>query len=246
MMDDRVRSILANGNLPRHVAIIMDGNGRWAERRHRPRIFGHRAGMKSVREVLEAAGDLGIPALTLYAFSQENWKRPRIEVEALMDLLRAYIRSEREDLMRKGVRVRAIGELDQLAPWALEELEQVIADTAGNARLTVTLALSYGGRAEIVEAARRLARRVKAGTLDPEAIDEDLLASLLYTAELPDPDLLIRTSGELRISNFLLWQIAYTELYVTDVLWPDFDRGAFLDAIAAYQDRERRFGAVLV
>ncbi|HUP01976.1 MAG TPA: isoprenyl transferase [Gemmatimonadota bacterium] len=245
-MKDRVESILAHGNLPRHVAIIMDGNGRWAERRHKPRIFGHRAGMKSVRAVLEGAGDLRIPYLTLFAFSKENWKRPSSEVEALMDLLHGYLRSEREDLIRKGVRVLAIGDLEELAPRPREELERLITATAANDRLTATLALSYGGRTEIVEAARRLARRVREGSLDPEAIDEELLASSLYTAGLPDPDLLIRTSGELRISNFLLWQIAYTELYVTDVLWPDFDRDAFFDAIAAYQDRERRFGSVLV
>jgi len=245
-MDDRVQSILAHGNLPRHVAIIMDGNGRWAERRRQPRIYGHRAGMKSVREVMEAAGDLGIPALTLYAFSRENWKRPRAEVDALMGLMRRYIRSEREDLIRKGVQVRAIGELDQLAPRAREELDRLVAETAANQRLVVTLALSYSGRAEIVEAVRRIARRVQEGSLDPKSIDEDLFSSCLYTAGLIDPDLLIRTSGELRISNFLLWQIAYTELYVTDVLWPDFDRDAFFDAIAAYQDRDRRFGTVLV
>ena len=245
-MTDRVQQILTHGNLPRHVAIIMDGNGRWAERRHQPRIFGHRAGMKSVREVLEAAGDIRIPYLTLFAFSKENWKRPRPEVEALMDLLKGYLRSEREDLIRRGVRVQAIGELDQLSRRPREELQRLIDDTMHNDRLTVTLALSYGGRTELVEAARSLARRAREGDLDPESIDEDLLASFLYTAGLPDPDLLIRTSGELRISNFLLWQIAYTELYVTDVLWPDFDRNAFFDAIAAYQDRERRFGAVLV
>lgn len=245
-MNDRVQELLAHGNLPRHVAIIMDGNGRWAERRRQPRIYGHRAGMKSVREVMEAAADLAIPALTLYAFSQENWKRPRAEVEALMGLMRGYIRSEREDLIRKGVQVRAIGELDQLAPQARAELDRLIADTAANQRLVVTLALSYGARAEIVEAVRRIARRVKEGSLEPESIDEKLFGSCLYTAGLLDPDLLIRTSGELRISNFLLWQIAYTELYVTDVLWPDFDREAFFDAIAAYQDRDRRFGTVLV
>lgn len=245
-MEDRARSIVEQGNLPQHVAIIMDGNGRWAERRDEPRIAGHRAGMKSVRDVLEAAGDLGIPWLTLYAFSQENWKRPRLEVDALMELLRGYIRSERAELERKGVRVQAIGELDKLVPRARKEVARIIADTAGNERLTVTLALSYGGRAELVEAARRLGRRVRDEALDPEAIDEQLLASQLYTVGQPDPDLLIRTSGEMRLSNFLLWQIAYTELYVTDVLWPDFGRGAFFDAIAAYQDRERRFGAVPV
>jgi undecaprenyl diphosphate synthase len=245
-MTDRTREIAAQGNLPRHVAVIMDGNGRWAERRGKPRIFGHQAGMKAVREVIETTADLGIPYLTLYAFSQENWKRPRTEIEALMGLLKRYIRTERKELIEKGIRVRAIGDIERLAHGSREELDELIMDTAANERLTVTLALSYGGRSEIVEAVRRIARQVRAGELEPEAIDEEVFADRLYTADLPDPDLLIRTSGELRISNFLLWQIAYTELYVTEVLWPDFDRDAFLDAVAAYQGRERRFGRVLV
>jgi undecaprenyl diphosphate synthase len=202
--------------------------------------------MKAVREVIETTADLGIPYLTLYAFSQENWKRPRHEIEALMGLLQHYIRTERKDLIEKGIRVRAIGDIERLAHGSREELDELITDTAANERLTVTLALSYGGRSEIVAAVRRIASQVRAGELDPEAIDEEVFADRLYTADLPDPDLLIRTSGELRISNFLLWQIAYTELYVTDVLWPDFDRDAFLDAVAAYQGRERRFGRVLV
>jgi undecaprenyl diphosphate synthase len=246
MMTDRTREIAAQGNLPRHVAVIMDGNGRWAERRGKPRIAGHQAGMKAVREVIETTADLGIPYLTLYAFSQENWKRPRTEIEALMGLLKRYIRTERKDLIEKGIRVRAIGDIERLAHGYREELDELITDTAANERLTVTLALSYGGRSEIVEAVRRIARQVRAGELDPEAIDEEVFADRLYTADLPDPDLLIRTSGELRISNFLLWQIAYTELYVTEVLWPDFDRDAFLDAVAEYLGRERRFGRVLV
>jgi undecaprenyl diphosphate synthase len=245
-MTDRTREIAAQGNLPRHVAVIMDGNGRWAERRGKPRIFGHQAGMKAVREVIETTADLGIPYLTLYAFSQENWKRPRTEIEALMGLLKRYIRTERKELIEKGIRVRAIGDIERLAHGSREELDELIMDTAANERLTVTLALSYGGRSEIVEAVRRIARQVRAGELEPEAIDEEVFADRLYTADLPDPDLLIRTSGELRISNFLLWQIAYTEIYVTEVLWPDFDRDAFLDAVAAYQGRERRFGRVLV
>ena len=238
--------IRARGDLPRHVAVIMDGNGRWARRQRRPRIVGHREGMKSVRAVIEAAADLGIPWLTLFAFSQENWKRPRPEVEALMTLLGRYIDSERNELIEKGIRVTAIGELDRLEPSVRRELDRLIEQTAAGRSLTVTLALSYGGRTEIVEAARRIAREAAAGRLDPAGIDEAAFASFLYTADMPDPDLLIRTSGEMRISNFLLWQIAYTELYVTDILWPDFGRQAFLDAIAAYQERERRFGAVLV
>ncbi len=246
MMTDRTSETAAQGKLPRHVAVIMDGNGRWAERRGKPRIIGHQAGMKAVREAIEVTGDLGIPYLTLYAFSQENWERPATEIEALMGLLQSYIRSEREDLIGKGVRVLAIGELERIASGPREELERLIAETEANAKLTVTLALSYGGRSEILEAVRRIAERVRAGRLDPAEIDERVFAGSLYTAGLPDPDLLIRTSGELRISNFLLWQIAYTELYVTDVLWPDFDREAFLDAVASYQSRERRFGRVLV
>lgn len=242
----RESEIRARGDLPRHVAVIMDGNGRWARRQRKPRIAGHRAGMRSVRVVMEAAADLGIPHLTLFAFSQENWKRPEPEVEALMGLMKRYIESEREELIEKGIRVRAIGELDRLQPTAREALERLVEDTADGESLAVTLALSYGGRAEIVEAARRLARAAAAGELDPDEIDEETFAAHLYTAGIPDPDLLIRTSGELRVSNFLLWQIAYTELYITDVLWPDFDREAFFDAVAAYQDRERRFGTVLV
>ncbi len=240
------QEILARGGLPRHVAVIMDGNGRWARRQRKPRIVGHREGMKSVRAVIEAAGDLGIPWLTLFAFSQENWKRPASEVEALMTLLRRYIDSERRELTEKGIRVTAIGQLDRLSAPVRRELDRLIDDTAGGTRLTVTLALSYGGRAEILEAARRAARDAAAGRLDPDQLDEERFASFLHTADMPDPDLLIRTSGEMRISNFLLWQIAYTELYVTEILWPDFDRRAFLDAISAYQERERRFGAVLV
>ncbi|HET9582090.1 MAG TPA: isoprenyl transferase [Gemmatimonadota bacterium] len=245
-MTDRTREIAAQGNLPRHVAVIMDGNGRWAERRGRPRIAGHQAGMKAVREVIETTAELGIPYLTLYAFSQENWRRPRTEIEALMGLLSRYIRDERTNLIEKGIRVRAIGDIERLARGSRAELDELITETAANERLTVTLALSYGGRSEILEAVRRIAREVRAGELEPDAIDEEVFAERLYTADLPDPDLLIRTSGELRISNFLLWQIAYTELYVTEVLWPDFDRDAFLDAVAAYQGRERRFGRVLV
>ena len=244
--DERVRALIAHGNLPHHVAIIMDGNGRWAARRQRPRIFGHRAGMRSVRSVLEAAGDLRIPFLTLYAFSKENWKRPRAEVDALMRLLRRYIASETRELMERGVRVRAIGEIERLAPDARRDLESLIEQTAGNDRLTVTFAISYGGRSEIVEAARRIAEEALAGRLEPAALDEQVFERFLYTVDLPEPDLLIRTSGEMRISNFLLWQIAYTELYVTDILWPDFGREAFFDAIESYQARERRFGAVLV
>ena len=244
-LDERARAIREQGNLPRHVAVIMDGNGRWAERRGQPRIFGHRAGMKSVRAVIEAAGDLGIEALTLYAFSKENWRRPPTEVQALMGLLRRYMKSEREELIRRGARIEAIGDLEQLEGTAREELDRLIEATAHCDRLRVTLALSYGGRAEIVEAARRIARATLAGELDPADLDEILFARFLYSPHLPDPDLLVRTSGEMRISGFLLWQIAYAELYVTETLWPDFDRAAFFEAIEEYQSRERRFGRVM-
>jgi len=244
-LEERARAIQAHGNLPRHVAVIMDGNGRWAERRGQPRIFGHRAGMKSVRAVIEAAGDLGIGALTLYAFSKENWKRPLAEVEALMGLLRRYMKSEREELIERGARIEAIGDLDQLERAARTELDRLIEATAHCDRLRVTLALSYGGRAEIVEAARRIARAAVAGSLDPQSLDEPAFARFLYSPDLPDPDLLVRTSGEMRISNFLLWQIAYAELYVTETLWPDFGREAFFEAIEDYQSRERRFGRVM-
>jgi undecaprenyl diphosphate synthase len=244
-LEERASAIRAHGNLPRHVAVIMDGNGRWAERRGQPRILGHRAGMKSVRAVIEAAGDLGIEALTLYAFSKENWKRPAPEVQALMGLLRRYMRSEREELIARGARIEAIGDLDQLEGTAREELDRLIEATAHCDRLRVTLALSYGGRAEIVAAARRIARAAAAGELDPEALDEAAFARFLYNPDLPDPDLLVRTSGEMRISNFLLWQIAYAELHVTETLWPDFDRAAFFQAIEEYQSRERRFGRVM-
>ncbi|HEY7472654.1 MAG TPA: isoprenyl transferase [Gemmatimonadota bacterium] len=244
-LEERALAIREQGNLPRHVAVIMDGNGRWAERRGQPRIFGHRAGMKSVRAVIEAAGDLGIEALTLYAFSKENWRRPAAEVRALMGLLRRYMKSERDELIRRGARVEAIGDLDQLESVAREELARLIEATAHCDRLRVTLALSYGGRAEIVEAARRIAAATLAGEIDPEAIDEVLFSRFLYSPDLPDPDLLVRTSGEMRISNFLLWQIAYAELYVTETLWPDFDRAAFFEAIEEYQSRERRFGRVM-
>jgi undecaprenyl diphosphate synthase len=244
-LEERERAIRAHGKLPRHVAVIMDGNGRWAERRGQPRILGHRAGMRSVRAVIEAAGDLGIEALTLYAFSKENWKRPAAEVHALMGLLRRYMKSEREELIARGARVEAIGDLEQLEATAREELDRLIEATAHCDRLRVTLALSYGGRAEIVAAARRIARAAAAGELDPDALDETAFARFLYSPDLPDPDLLVRTSGEMRISNFLLWQIAYAELHVTETLWPDFDRAAFFEAIEEYQSRERRFGRVM-
>jgi undecaprenyl diphosphate synthase len=228
--------------LPRHVAVIMDGNGRWAQRRGLSRIEGHRRGKDSVRAVVESARRLGIPFLSLFAFSTENWQRPRREVDALMRLLLRYLRTEMNKLMKNEVRVRAIGDTGRLPDSVRHELDRVIERTRDNRRLEVGLCVSYGGREDIVEATRRIARAARAGTLDPETIDQSTVAAQLGTAGFPDPDLLIRTSGEMRISNFFLWQIAYTELYVTETLWPDFREPEFLRALAHYQQRERRFG----
>jgi undecaprenyl diphosphate synthase len=244
MDEDLLTQIRMNGDVPRHVAIIMDGNGRWARARNRPREFGHRAGMGAVREAVEGAKDAGVDVLTLFAFSQENWRRPAGEVSALMALLELYVRKEQRELKAKGVEVRVIGRLDQLGPRTRGALERIVEYTRGGSALRLNLAISYGGRAEIVDAARRLADRVARGTLVPEEIDEALFSSQLYTADVPDPDLLIRTSGELRVSNFMLWQLAYTELHVTPVLWPDFNRERLYAAILDYQRRERRFGRV--
>jgi undecaprenyl diphosphate synthase len=238
-------AIRLSGDVPQHVAIIMDGNGRWARERGKPREFGHRAGMKAVRETVEASGELGIEVLTLFAFSQENWHRPQREISALMSLLEIYVRKERDNLRDKNVRVRAIGDLERLGSRTRKALESVIRDTEGCDGLQLYLAISYGSRAEMVRAARRLAERVSRGTLVPEEIDESLFAAELYTAGLPDPDLLIRTSGELRISNFMLWQLAYTELHICPVLWPDFSREHLYGAIHDFQRRERRFGRVV-
>lgn len=235
-------SRLDPARLPRHVAIIMDGNGRWAQRRGLSRIEGHRRGKDSVRAVVETARRLGIPYLSLFAFSTENWQRPSREVTALMSLLRRYLRTEMQRLMENEVRVRAIGDLDRLPEPVRRELDRAVETTRHNARLTVGLCVSYGGREDLVAAMRALARRVRDGHLDPEAIDQAAIAGALGTADMPDPDLLIRTSGEMRLSNFFLWQLAYTELYVTETLWPDFREQAFVDALAHYQQRERRFG----
>ncbi len=228
--------------LPRHVAVIMDGNGRWAQRRQLSRIQGHRRGKESVRAVVEAARRIGIPYLSLFAFSTENWQRPAREVTALMALLRRYLRTEVGRLMKNEVRVLAIGDLSRLSAAVRAELEHVVALTQDNRRLTVGLCVSYGGREDLIEAARRLARAARDGRLDPESIDADAVAGALGTVDLPDPDLLIRTSGEMRLSNFYLWQLAYTELYMTETLWPDFGEEAFLEALRHYQQRERRFG----
>ena len=222
----------------------MDGNGRWAVERGLPRPAGHQAGMTSVREAVEGCLEAGVQVLTLFAFSQENWQRPPEEIDALMVLLETYIAQEAEELRQRGVSVRMLGDLDRLAPSARAAVDRIEATTAGGTQLALNVCLSYSSRAELVRAARRLAERVGRGELSAEAISEADIAAELYTAEWPDPDLLIRTSGELRLSNFLLWQLAYAELYVTPVLWPDFTRGDLLAAIREYQRRDRRFGRV--
>jgi undecaprenyl diphosphate synthase len=231
-----------NLRIPEHLAIIMDGNGRWAQQRHLPRILGHRRGVEVVHDVIDECLNLGIRHLTLYAFSSENWGRPRTEVEALMGLLGTYLQRELKRVPAKRIRLRAIGELDRLPGKIRSILDEVIASSAGHNDLVVTLALSYGGRNELVRAARTLAREVAAGRLEPESIDEARLAGALDTAGLPDPDLLIRTSGETRISNFLLWQTAYAEFVFLEVLWPDFSAVHLRAALEEFARRERRFG----
>jgi len=241
---ERVNRIKARGNVPRHVAVIMDGNGRWAKGRGLPRTEGHKEGIESVRAAVEAAGALGIKALTLYTFSSENWARPRSEVAALMSLLVRTVRREAADLDRNNVRLTVIGDLEQLPPTPRMGFKATIARLQKNTGLILNLALSYSGRQEIVLAARNIAQEAAAGRLDPDTIDETCFAGHLQTAPIGDPDLLIRTSGEMRLSNFLLWQLAYSELYVTPILWPDFRHDQFLDAIENYQMRDRRFGKV--
>jgi len=238
MQERRIRADL----LPRHVAIIMDGNGRWAERRGLDRIEGHRAGIESVRAVVRAAHELGVGQLTLYAFSTENWNRPRREVDALMALLEHYLEAELDELDRNGIQLRAMGRLERLPASVRAKLEQAICRTRGNREMVVLFALSYGGRTEIVDAARRIATEAQQGRLDPEQLDEKVFAAYLYAPDLPAPDLLIRTGGEWRISNFLLWQMAYSEIHVTPVMWPDFRKGDLVDALLWYQNRERRYG----
>jgi undecaprenyl diphosphate synthase len=231
-------------NLPRHVAIIMDGNGRWARERGFPRIEGHRRGSESVREIVRVSGELGIEYLTLYAFSIENWNRPKPEVSALMRLLEFYLKQEIAELDKSNVRLAAIGRVHELPAGAQKQLEKSIDALKKNTGLTLVLALSYGGRAEIVDAVRSICREVKAGRLSGVDIDEKVISQHLYTRSIPDPDLLIRTSGEMRVSNFLLWQISYAEMYVTETLWPDFRKAAYLKALEDYSGRNRRFGLV--
>ena len=241
-MSSNLSSKLDKARLPGHVAIIMDGNGRWARKRYLPRIMGHRQGAKTVKEIVTAARELGISYLTLYAFSTENWNRPEEEVNALMDLLYEYLLKEAAELLGNRIRLNAVGELHRLPDKVLRCLEQTMRDTAENSQMVLTLALSYGGRQEIVHAARRFAEMCLEGRARPEDLDTAIFSSLLWTADMPDPDLVIRTSGEMRISNFLLYQAAYSELYITDTLWPDFNRQEFEKALLDYQTRERRFG----
>ena len=231
--------------LPAHIAVIMDGNGRWAGRRRLPRVAGHKAGIGPVRSTVETCARLGVKVLTLYAFSVENWKRPRAEVETLWRLLRYYLQHELPDLQRNDIRLQAIGRLDALPPQVRRELESGVEATSANRGLLVNLAINYGGRAEIVDAVNAALDMARLdGSIGSLRIDEDLIATNLYTADSPDPDLLIRTSGEMRISNFLLWQIAYAELYVTETLWPDFTRTDLLQAVLEYQKRDRRYGGL--
>ncbi len=230
--------------LPRHVAVIMDGNGRWAKEHGKPRIWGHRNGVKAVKAITEAAAELGIEYLTLYAFSTENWNRPPLEVNALMDILVSTIREELETMNQNKIKLGVIGDIEKLPPMTKKALLEGIEKTKNNTRMTLTLALNYSARWEITEGIRKAVAQVVQGQLDPAAIDESTVSTLLATTGMPDPELLIRTSGEHRISNFLLWQIAYTELYFSDVYWPDFEREDFYTAILDYQHRERRFGRI--
>ncbi len=230
--------------LPSHVAIIMDGNGRWAEARSLPRVEGHRAGIASVREVVETSARLGIKILTLYAFSVENWKRPKSEIDTLMGLLKEYLRRELPEIKRNNIRFRTIGRVWELAPSIQLELEHAMQDTASNTGMLMNIALNYGGRTELVDAFRAILKAARGNGVSEPDVNEDLISQNLYTAGLPDPDLLIRTSGELRISNFLLWQIAYAEIWITPVYWPDFRRRHLFEAIIDYQRRERRYGGI--
>lgn len=242
--EQKQRALQERGELPRHIACIMDGNGRWAQRREKPRFLGHREGVTSVREVTEACAEIGVEYLTLYTFSMENWERPDPEVNALMELLIQTVQEERETLMENDIRLRTIGELRELPSACQEALNQTKTDTADNERMSLTLALSYSGRSELVHAMQALAQRVEQGDVEPHEIDESRIEAELDTAGMPDPDLLIRTGGEYRLSNFLLWQCAYTELFITDCFWPDFRRDKLYEAIRSYQDRDRRFGRV--
>jgi undecaprenyl diphosphate synthase len=238
------QDILAGGDIPRHIAVIMDGNGRWARSRNRPRVFGHLSGRHAVRQTVMGCRELGVQVLTLYTFSVENWQRPPAEVSSLMRILQQTLREQRDEMRENGIRLDVVGRMEDLPAAVQRTLAESMDYLAGGRDMLLNLALSYGGRTELAEAARAIAREVRAGTLDPEQVDETTVARHLYTAGLPDPDLLIRTSGEVRISNFLLWQVAYSEILVTPVLWPDFKKEHLFRAVLDYQHRERRFGRV--
>ncbi len=231
-------------NVPQHIAIIMDGNGRWAKERGQVRLKGHQAGMESLREIVRACSDMGVKVLTVYAFSTENWKRPIEEVSGIFRLLVRYVAKELKELKENNVQIRMLGDIDPLPADAKKAAQEAVDSTAGNTGLIFCIAINYGGRAEIVRAARLLAQQAKEGSLDPESIDESLFASNIYTADLPDPDLIIRTGGEFRLSNFLTWQSAYSELYVTDTYWPDFTPDKLREAIEDFNGRDRRYGGI--
>jgi len=238
--EEELLSLVDRKQVPKHIAIIMDGNGRWARQRRLRRVFGHRQGVEAVRTVVKACRELDIAYLTLFAFSVENWSRPQDEINALMELLVDFLRKEKKEMIAEGIRLNSIGRLEDLPPFTREVIDQTIESTRNGDRLLLTLALSYGGRAEIIQAAKRM---LKDG-LNADNIDEDIFHHYLYTDGIPDPDLLIRTSGEMRVSNFLLWQIAYSEIYITSTLWPDFTKKDLYRAVIEYQSRERRFGGL--
>jgi len=239
-----VGSALAKLKIPEHLAIIMDGNGRWAKKRGLPRVAGHRAGADSVREIVESCGQLGVSVLTLYAFSSENWNRPQKEVDALMDLLENFLKEKTPEMMEDNVKLTAIGRLDRLPSHVRAELDKSILATSENTGVTMNLALSYGGREEIVDAAKKLMVKASAGELTADDVNNDVFSAQMYTADMPDPCLLIRTSGEVRLSNFLLWQLSYAEIVITDKLWPDFGHDALINALGEYTKRDRRFGKI--
>ena len=244
LAEERLLLEVDAGRLPQHIAVIMDGNGRWAERRHLPRVAGHRAGVQSARTIIETCARLGIPALTLYAFSMENWRRPKAEIDFLMRLLREYLRKELPTIHKNNIRMLVIGRTDQLPVEVRADVDRAMELTAKNTGMKLAVALNYGGRAELVDAFNRILDRVRNNGLANARVDEELISQHLYTAGLPDPDLLIRTSGEMRVSNFLLWQIAYAEIYVTETLWPDFSRAQLYEALLEFQKRERRYGGL--
>ena len=244
MTTDLLQKVRAGNHIPRHIAVIMDGNGRWARQRGLPRHAGHREGMKSVREALEGSMELGVEVLTLFAFSTENWNRPPREISALMGLLELYARKEKAELVSQGVQVHVLGELERLSHRTRRAVDGIMEDTAAGERIRLNLMISYSGRKEILRAVKALASEVSEGTLNLDEIDDEVFQEALFTRGLPDPDLLVRTSGELRISNFMLWQLAYTEIHITPVLWPDFTRQDLYSAVLDFQRRERRFGRV--